>query len=172
MHLKIIQQSYICYATQRFNTHSTHQLSMEILTEITEVTSPKTFHTMLDLTSTDMIDKTSSKASDVTSYQTLEETSSEVKPILLQKLTTFRNTIHSPSANSETVLAEYDKLASVYDEVSFSTFSWANVRELQQALCVPEFKVQSTVTGLIKCSQTNISGTVNTCQNGDPHIQQ
>ena len=91
--------------------------------------------------------------------------------MLLKKLETFRNAIHSPSANAETVLAEYDKLASVYDEVSFYLF-WAKVRGSQQALHVPEPQVQSTVTGLIKCSQTNISGTVSTCQNGDPHIQQ
>ena len=128
---------------------------MEILTEIIDVTSPKTFHTMLDVTSTDVIDKTSSKALGATSYQTLEETlaetSDKVKTMLLKKLETFRNAIHSPSANAETVLAEYDKLASVYDEVSLHLF-WANVRELQQALHVPEPQVQSTVTGLIKCS--------------------
>ena len=43
----------------------------------------------------------------------------------------------------------------------------------EEALRVPENDrppVQSTVTGLNKCNQENISAN-STCQNGDPHVQ-
>ena len=48
----------------------------------------------------------------------------------------------------------------------------ANVYNDNQTLRVPEPPVQSTMTGLIKYSQQTFLATLNTCQNGDPHIQQ
>ena len=46
------------------------------------------------------------------------------------------------------------------------------VHLMKQALRVPEPPAQSTVTGLSSATKQTFLATLNTCQNGDPHIQQ
>ena len=50
---------------------------------------------------------------DVTSPET-----TNVRKDVKEKLLSCRCVVHQPNVNMETVVAEYDKLASVYDEVS------------------------------------------------------
>ena len=52
---------------------------------------------------------------------TLPETTN-VRKDVKEKLAFYRNAVNRPNVNMETVVAEYDKLASVYDEVSETMF--------------------------------------------------
>ena len=54
---------------------------------------------------------------DVTSPETLN-----VRTEVKEKLASYRYAVNQPNVNMETVVVEYDKMASVYDEVSYRTF--------------------------------------------------
>ena len=62
------------------------------------------------------------------SMENMDVTSSEMLKVLnvrkevKEKLASYRYAVNQPKVNMETVVAEYDKMASVYDEVSERLF--------------------------------------------------
>ena len=66
------------------------------------------------------------------SMENMDVTSSEmlnVRKEVKEKLASYRYAVNRPNVNMETVVDEYDKMASVYDEVSerlfFFVFFWS-----------------------------------------------